>query len=292
MTGAEFVRVNARVRRQQAQQQRFLGHFQAEDAHRQALPHRHVLRDIQRQRRFPHRRPRSNNNQLGRLQARSQIVELLVAGGDSGEAVALGEDAFQPWVAFLNQFLDADKSRADAVFRQLKNRGFRAVQQGVRVFLGFERGLLDVMRGMNQVAQQRLFFDDARVMLHVRDARHPVHQLRQIGVPAGAFQLPGPAHVFGQRYQVDGVVRLVEIDHPLENSPVPVMEKILRTDFFNSRVDGLIVEQDGAEDGALGLQVVRQGPFECKCSAHLSSPYVRFIGYRHHGVNSFVIKIL
>ena len=41
---------------------------------------------------FPMRRPRRQNNQFRRLQAGSQVVELGVAGGKAGDALAFAEN--------------------------------------------------------------------------------------------------------------------------------------------------------------------------------------------------------
>ena len=71
MAGAEFVRVNLRYRRHQALQQRFLGHFQAEHGHRVPAANRDILHQVQRQSSFSLRRPRRQNQQLGRLQTGS-----------------------------------------------------------------------------------------------------------------------------------------------------------------------------------------------------------------------------
>ena len=58
--------------------------------------------------------------------------------------------------------------------------GFGAVEDCVGVVLAFERLLLDGVRGVDQAAQQGLFFHDARVVLDVGDARHAIHQLREV----------------------------------------------------------------------------------------------------------------
>ena len=70
-----------------------------------------------------------------------------------------------------DQFLDADQPGLHAVFRQLENRRFGAVENHVGVVARRQRLLLNRGRGINQAAQNRLFLHDPRVVLHVRDAR-------------------------------------------------------------------------------------------------------------------------
>ena len=75
--------------------------------------------------------------------------------------------------------------------------------------------------------------------------------------------------LFGQRHQVNRLLALAEIRHALEDPPVLVQEKILDAQVFQSGVQSVIVEQDRAQHGALGLQVLREGTFECAFSSHL-----------------------
>ncbi len=89
------MRVDLRHRRHQPLQQRFLGHFQAEHGHRVPAANRNVFHQVQRQRRFSLRRPRRQNQQLGGLQARRELVQLDVARGNPRDALPFFEDSFQ-----------------------------------------------------------------------------------------------------------------------------------------------------------------------------------------------------
>ena len=63
------VRVDARLRRQQAEKQLLLRHFEAEDTNRQLGLGSHVLRHVEDEAGLPHRRPGRDDDQIGRLQA-------------------------------------------------------------------------------------------------------------------------------------------------------------------------------------------------------------------------------
>ncbi len=228
MSGAELVRVHARVRRKQAQQQRLLRHFQAEDRHGLALPQRHVFGDVQRQRRLPHRRTRRKNDQLGGLQPGRFVVEAGVAGGEAGDPAALAENLFEALESVLDQVLNANQPDLHAVFRQLKDGRFRAIQNHVGVVARRQRLLLNHGRGVDQAAQNRLFLDDPRVVVHVRHARQAVGQLRKIRDAARGFEFPAADEILHQRDRVDGLLLLAQLHHALENVPVLRKEEILR----------------------------------------------------------------
>ncbi len=95
MAGAEFVGVNLRDGGDQALKQRLLGHFQAENGRRMAAADGNIFREVQRQSGFSLRWARGKNQQLRRLQAGSELVELAVAGGDAGDAFAFAENALE-----------------------------------------------------------------------------------------------------------------------------------------------------------------------------------------------------
>ena len=77
--------------------------------------------DVQRQRRFSHRRARRKNDQLGWLQAGRFVVEPSVARGEARDPAAFAEDFFEALEIFLDKVLDADQSRAHAIFRELED---------------------------------------------------------------------------------------------------------------------------------------------------------------------------
>ena len=77
---------------------------------------------------------------------------------------------------------------AHAVFGDLENGRFGAVENHVRVIPRGEGLLLNRGGGVDQAAQNRFFFHDARVVLHVGDARQAIRKLRKIRDAAGRFE--------------------------------------------------------------------------------------------------------
>ncbi len=80
VTRPELVGINLRVGGKQTEQERFLGHFQAENRDGFVSPHAYVFGEVQREGCFAHGRPRRQDDQFGRLQARGQVVEHVVTG--------------------------------------------------------------------------------------------------------------------------------------------------------------------------------------------------------------------
>jgi hypothetical protein len=62
---------------------------------------------------------------------------------------------------------------------------------------------------------------------------------------------------------------LGELNHALKNLAMLREKEISRTQFFDGRVEGMIVEKNGAEDAAFRFEIVRERPFDRSvCCSH------------------------
>jgi hypothetical protein len=62
---------------------------------------------------------------------------------------------------------------------------------------------------------------------------------------------------------------LGELNHALKNLAMLREKEIFRTQFFDGRVEGMIVEKNGAEDAAFRFEIVRERPFDRSvCCSH------------------------
>lgn len=108
------------------------------------------------------------------------------------------------------------------------------------------------------MAEDGFFFDDARVVLHVRRARKAICQLGEIRNAAGGIEFATTSEVVHQGDDVDGLLMLCELNHALKDLAVLGEKEILRAQFFDGRVEGVIVEENCAEDAALRFEIVRK----------------------------------
>ncbi len=139
----------------------------------------------------------------------------------------------------------------------------------IRLIAGGQRLLLNRGGRMNQTAQDGLFLHDARVVLHVRDARQPIRQLRNICDATGRFEHAVAAQGLHQRHRIDCMPLFAELHHAFENVAVLRKEEILGAKAFDGGIQRVIVEQHGAEDAALGFDVAGQRSFEGDFGRHL-----------------------
>ena len=98
-------------------------------------------------------------------------------------------------------------------------------------------------------------------MLDVGRARHAVDERRDVGRTADLIELAGASELLLERHQIDSVAVLGELHHLVENAAMRVPKEILRVDHLGGEVEGVVVQQDRAEHGPFGFEIVWQCAF-------------------------------
>ena len=109
--------------------------------------------------------------------------------------------------------------------------------------------------GMDQAAQQRLVADDLDVVLDARPVGNAIEQRRDVSHVADRLQFLLPVQLLDQRDDVDRPRRLGQIHHARVDAPVRIEREIFRPQMLGRLVVGEIVEQDRAQNGALGFHI-------------------------------------
>ena len=161
----------------------------------------------------------------------------------------------------LRQVAQRDEAVADLVVGDREDGVLGLVEDDVGLLLGLVGGRENLVGREDQAAERRLLLDDPRVVLDVGRARHAVDERGDVGRPADFVELAGAPELFLQRDEIDRVAALGELDHLVEDAPVRVAEEIARVDDLGGEVEGVVVQQDGAEHGAFGFEIVRKRAF-------------------------------
>src|SRR5579862_4288650 len=125
-------------------------------------------------------------------------------------------------------------------------------------------------------------------MFQIRNSRHSVHQLRQICRSTGGFELAFSPQLVAKRDEVNGLLRLAQLNHVIEDAAMRVEKEILRLELLNGRVEHVVLDQNGAEDAALGFEVLRQRPFQ-SCISRRTREFE--IGSRSHDLYSPYLRL-
>ncbi len=161
----------------------------------------------------------------------------------------------------MRELAQRHEAVADLVVGDREDRVLGLIEDDVGFFRAFVRGRENLVRREDQVAEGRLLFDDARVVLDVHRARDAVDERGDVGRAADFVELARSAELVLEGDEIDGVVALGELHHLVEDAAVSVAEEVSRVDDLGRQIERVVVEQDGAEDGPLGFEIVRERPF-------------------------------
>ena len=114
----------------------------------------------------------------------------------------------------------------------------------------------------HEAAELGLIFDDADVVFDDGAARQAFSEGGEIGDAADGLGLFEAGKRVGEGNDVDGRTRVCELGHAQEDAAVRIEGEIVGLDRFGGFGVRGVIEQDGAEDGALGGDVGRQAGFE------------------------------
>ena len=158
-----------------------------------------------------------------------------------------------------HDLLHAHEAAADALFRKLEDGGFGIAENIFgRVRSGRDARAIAVVGGGNQSAQQRFVAHNLDVMLNARPVGHAIDQAGDVGHIADRLQILVPVEFLDQRDHVDRPRRLRQIDHAGVNAAMRVEREIFNPQMLGGLVVGKVVEQDRAQNRALGLYVRRK----------------------------------
>ena len=260
-SGAEAVGVDASLRRQQPHEQLLLRHLEAEEADRHLGRGADVLRDVEHETRLAHRRPGGHEHQVGRLQPRGHLVQVDEPGGHTGDQALVLLQLLDGAEAALDEVAQRHEPGADPVLCDRENRALRLIEQQVWLLLGLVRLDEDLVGRVDQIAQRRLFLDDPRVVLDVRRPRHAIGERRDVGRAADVVEVARARQLFLQRDEIDRIAALAEHDHLVEDAPVRIPEEVARVDQLRGVVERVVVDQNCAEHGLFGVEIVRKSTF-------------------------------
>ena len=215
-------------------------------------------RDLGGERGLAHAGAAGEDQQVGRMHAAHLAVEVAQAGGQAGDAAGAAEGAFGAEDGVGQGAFEGDEAAAAAAVGGEVEQGLfgdldllRAIEFGVGAEGVVDHDLADV----DELAAQPGVVDGAAVFAGVDDADHGGSELGQVG---GAADLIEDAGVFEFGFQGDRVGKLAGFDaarNGLVDAAVDRVGEMFGGEEFGDALIGLVVGQEGAEQGLLRLDV-------------------------------------
>src|SRR5262249_30331754 len=192
---------------------------------------------------------------------RHHLVQVREARRHSGDQLFARVKLFDRVEARLSQITQRDKTIANAILRDRKDRVLRLIEDHLGILFRLVRRGQNLVRIKDQVPESRLFLDDAGVLRNVGRARHAVDERGDVRGAAHFFDFARAPELFFQGHEIDRLAPLGERHHLVEDAAVSVAEEVARVDDLRSEIKGVVVQQDGAENRPLRFEIVGKRPF-------------------------------
>ena len=217
-----------------------------------------MLGDVEREARLADRRPGGDDDQVARLEAGRQGVEVGEAGADAGDLAAVGVQVVEPVVGVVEERLERAEPRIDALLADGEQLGLGAVDRLLDLGRVLVADAGDAAGGADQVPQDGLALDDPRVLGGVDGGRRLVAEARQVGASADRLEVLAPLERLGDRDDVDRLAPLEQVEDRRVDAAVGLAVEVLRPEELGDLHDGIAVDEDGAEHGLLGFETLRR----------------------------------
>jgi hypothetical protein len=199
-----------------------------------------------------------DDEELGALEARGHLVELLEPGGQADDALATPRRLLHLLDGAVDDVLDVLVGRAAARLADLEDTLLRVVEVLLGLAVVAVAGRRDLVARGDEAPDVRLLTDDVRVLLDVRDGGDRVREREQVLVTTGLVEVAPIDEPAAQGDGVDGLPAPEELRHRVEDERVAAAVEVLGREQLEDGVQRAVLEEHAAEHGALGVERVRR----------------------------------
>src|SRR6202030_3236598 len=96
---------------------------------------------------------------------------------------------------------------------------------------------------------------------------------------AGRVEFAAAVEFLGEGNEINGLLGFAEGDHAGEDVAVLGDEEIVGFEGLDCGVEGVVIEENGAEDGALRVEVGGKGAFKSGISGHRDREAFRYFAF-------------
>src|SRR5216117_151749 len=254
-------RVNLAFRGQHSLHQLLRGHLEAEEQHLAPQLDADVLGYRERERCLAHARTAGNEDKVRGLKTRRLLVKLGDARGNTGDALLSLIQMLDVLERVVENLLERNRTPLKTTLGKGKNLALGVVDQGLDVLFGLERFRDELSRRLNELTERPHVADDLRVGDEVGGDRRLLDQERERGGPPDELELLRAAELLAERDEVDGLTPVEQAQHRRVHHAVGLRIEIGGPEYLDHARERLTAfQEEGAEDRAFGVQVVRRDP--------------------------------
>ena len=250
------MRVDLRARAHEALRDFLLRHLEAEERARLARVDGDVVRDLERERALSHRRAGREDDEVLRLEAGREVVEILEAARQAGHLGAFLVELVDALERLDERVLEEDELAVGAALGELEDEILGARDELGRLALAIPAELRDLAARADQAAESRRLADDLGVVAGVRARRHEEGELVQANATADLVELAALLELVRERDRVDRLVLRVEGERRAVDLPVRIAVEIGRVDDLADRRDRERRDHHRPEDGLFSFEIL------------------------------------
>ena len=269
--------VDAGLRCQDAHGQLLAAHLQAEHAGRSTVLGS-VQAHVQGQSALAQRGPRPQDNEIGALQARQELVQLAETGhhraGRGGQRLDDAGTVLEILVIDLPQRHESTGLSRPAHGEQ---GVLRLPERPLDVIGVVVAQLGDACRRRDEPPHHGGAGDNLGVVLGVDGCRCDGHEVRQICRSTDGIQLFGPRQFFGQSGMIDGLVPLEEVNRRVVAKLVPLPVEVAGLQQRRNAGNALAIDQERADERLLRLDAMREQSFGVEGHGYSSASAVTWM---------------
>src|SRR5690606_15149705 len=260
LTGTHLGLVNTPQRGEHTNDDGLRRHLQRVDEDRLVAAHQGVFHQVHGEGGIIHRRTACNDDHVGRLQAAGEVVQVIKAGGQTGNCIAVVEQRVDAVDGLDQNVVDAHRAT-----------GFRPVLGDLEdLALGLVENLLagtafrrigtvgDLVADADQFAQGGALTNDLRIGLDVGYRRCVLRQFGEISQATDLRQLPLLVQLFGQGDDVEGLVTFGQLEDRAEDQTMVMAVEIAIGNTIEHTLPSVVVEHQATQYRLLRLDGVRR----------------------------------
>ena len=209
---------------------------------------------------LPHAGAARDDDEVGGLKARGELVEPPEPGGEPGDVFLAVVQPLDVLEGVLEDRADGDRAPLQAPLRDLKDEPLGLVEEGIDVVALLVALADDLGRGADQVPEQSLLADDVGVGDDVGGRGRLLDERGEGGGAADLLERVAAPELLGEGQEIDRLGALEERHHRREDLAMAFLVEVRGAEDFDRAGQTLSLQQEGAQHRSLGFEAVRRDP--------------------------------
>src|SRR5437867_1486493 len=225
---------------------------------RQPFPRLGIVYECGRNYALTHSRPRSNDDQVGLLEASGLGIQVVESTWHAGDDRLVLVDLLDLVPGCLEDVFERDEVLRDAAFCDVEDHTLGGVERLARGRALVEAEGGDAPAGTDQLTFRARFLDQVAVVLDIGGGGDAALQFGEERLATNALEHTHLLQLRRQRQQVNRIGPVVQVQRGAVDLRVMVQIEVLRTEEVGHPDDRVAVEHQRTEYRRLGFEVVRR----------------------------------